>query len=358
MNIMHVVYAKMWGGAEQYVHNFCAEEKRRGHHNVIVVDIQQPNAADKFQQVAFTKSIPLHGIKKFFSLKKFLRIIDEQHVEILNCHSGTMTPLCIVLKLLRPHIKLVIYRHNATPNRKDLYHKYLQNKADAFICVSKLVYDLQYKTAIDSNRSKFHLIYNGVDVARLQNQSHTPHQPVRIGYAGRIVQDKGILVLLQAIKILITQYHLPCEVYLAGKEDPTFKSKCQEFILSHQLEPHCHFEQFVEDISTFYQKIDIFILPSLVKESFGFVLCEAMYSGLPVISTNNGAQREIVEHDVNGFLVPPNDAEAIARQIVNLTTDTSTYFRITKEAHQRIKDNFTLEQTVNKVNALYQVLKP
>lgn len=356
MNIMHIVYAKLWGGAEQYVYNFCKEEKRRGYHNIIMADIQQPKAADKFKETAITHSINLHGIRKWFSLKTALQLVDEHHVNILNCHSGTMAPLCIALKLLRPHLKLVIYRHNTTPNRKDWYHRYLQKKTDAFVCVSKLVYDLQYETAYEAYKSKFHLIYNGIDTTRLHNLPHKSHQPIRIGYAGRLVQDKGILVLLQAVKILTDQYKIPCELHLAGTADPVFKEKCMNFITTNKLETCCHFLQFVEDISTFYERIDLFVLPSLVKESFGFVLCEAMYSGLPVISTNNGAQPEILGHE-NELLIEPNNATALAKQIALLATDEEKYQYFSAAGHKRIKENFTLELSIDKMNELYRTLK-
>lgn len=357
MNILHIVYAKMWGGAEQYVYNFCKEEKRRGHFHLVVADIKQPNAASRFQEVALTKVIGLHGIKKFFSLRVFLRLIDEHHINIVNCHSGTMTPLCMVLKCLRPHIKLVIYRHNASPNHSDWYHRYVQHKADAFICVSRLVYDSQCQTADAQNKHKFHLVYNGIDTARLENLPHTPHRPLKIGYAGRIVESKGILVLLQALRMLLSQYNLPCELYLVGQEDPAFKSKSGDFIAANQLEPYCHIRPFTQDIAAFYRGIDIFVLPSLVKESFGLVLCEAMYSGLPVVSTNNGAQKEIVEDGKSGLLVPPNDAAALAKQIALLATDTNTYLRLAQVGPQRVKENFTLELTVDKMNELYHALE-
>ena len=356
MNIMHIVYAKVWGGAEQYVYNICKEHRRLGHHNVVAAAILQPGTAGKFQDVAATTSLRLHGIKKFFAFKPFLQLIDTHHIEIINCHSSTMAPLCIVLKHLRPQVKIVMYRHNVTPNRKDWYHHYLQHKTDAFICVSKLVYDLQCKTAYEPYKHKFHLIYNGIDTTRFRFSAHRPQQPVKIGYAGRMEPNKGVLILLQAVKILRCQYRLSCEVYIAGQENPAFQHKCRDFIAANGLEPYCHFIQFIQDIATFYEQIDILVLPSLVKESFGLVLCEAMYSGLPVISTDNGAQREIIEHGVNGLLVPPNDAESLAKQIAALATDANLYQHLAQAGNQRVKEHFTLEQTAHKLNELYRTL--
>lgn len=350
---MHIVYAKVWGGGEQYVYNFCKEERRRGYTDVVLVHAGKSGLADKWQEVAVIKPLAMNGIRKFFYWRTYLRLIDIHHIGVLNCHSSTMAPVCLILKLLRPHLKLVMYRHNATPNRKDLYHRYLQYKTDAFICVSKLVYDLQQQTAYESYRNKFHLIYNGIDTSLFSYHDHLPHSPIRIGYAGRLVQNKGIFVLLEAAQILLTHYRTACEIYLAGEGTLAFKALCKKQVRMYGLEKCCHFQQFVQDMPAFYQGLDIFVLPSLVRESFGLVLCESMYSGVPVISTNTGAQCEIIEDGVSGILIPPNDAAALAKQIVALATDTEKYKRISQAGYQRVKENFTLENTVSKIRDLY-----
>lgn len=52
MNLLHIVYAKVWGGGEQYVYTLCKEEKARGHRNIVVLDKKQKKMMAKFQEVA------------------------------------------------------------------------------------------------------------------------------------------------------------------------------------------------------------------------------------------------------------------------------------------------------------------
>ncbi|MBR3603195.1 MAG: glycosyltransferase family 4 protein [Elusimicrobiaceae bacterium] len=357
MNLLHFVYAKVWGGGEQYVYSLCKEEVKRGHQNFIIIDPKQKQMIEKFTQVATVLPVSLQKLYKFISIKKILGIIDKYNIDILNCHSGTMAPISATVKMLRPSIKLVIYKHNASKNHRDLYHRWIQKKADAFVCVSKLVQQLQTQTACPKYANKFHLIYNGIDTQRfIQRARVLPTGTLKIGYAGRIVENKGLLVLLEAVKILREKYQLPCSLSIAASSQSDFKEKCQEFVNQNKLNDVYHFLPNVKDMGQFYDNIDVFVLPSLIPEAFGLVLCEAMYSALPVVSSNNGAQREIIENGVNGILLPPNDAVAIAKSIKELSRDAEKYQQISLAACKRVEEKFTLKVMVNQLNQLFSSL--
>ena len=357
MNILHIVYAKVWGGGEQYVYNFCREEKRLGHKNLVILDPAQKEVLGRLQDVADLKYAPLRGAGRLWAWQKILQVIDEEKVDILNCHSGTMSALCAWIKTLRPNVKFVQYRHNVTPNKKDLYHRWLQNKADAFVCVSKLVYDLQTATALPKNIQKFHLVYNGIDATRfVYRQGYLPGKCLKIGYAGRMVENKGVLVLLEAAKILKEKYHQPLELILAGDAEPAFLKKCKDFVQNNGLAEEWKYLLFVVDMPSFYKELDIFVLPSIARESFGFVLCEAMYSGVPVVSTDSGAQGKIVQDGKSGFLVPVQNAEILAEKLLYLARHPQEYADMARQAHERVQSHFTLSVMIEKINRLFAYL--
>ena len=358
MNILHIVYAKVWGGGEQCVYNFCKAGQGCGHQNFIALDPLSTDIIRKFSEVAKVNPIALRKMKKWVSWKPFLQLIDTEKINILVCHSGTMAGFCAVLKKLRPQLKLVIYRHNVTPNKKDPYHVWLQRQADAFICVSKMVYDLQIKTACESCKYKFHLIYNGIDISNLtvRDLNYVPKPVFKIGYAGRIVANKGIVDLIYALKILREKYELDCELVLAGKVDGSFAKTYQSCTEKSGMEKFIKGPQFYTDMKLFYQNIDVFVLPTLVPESFGLVLCEAMYSGVPSISTNTGGQTEIIQDRVSGILIAPSQTYALAEQIAFLLQHAVAYQSIAREGHEEVKTRFTTQIMIEKINQLFSKL--
>lgn len=358
MNIAHVLYAKCWGGGEQYVYNLCKEEAARGNKNVVVLDSAYPFIAEKFKDVAMVKPLALHGIKRFFQWKAYLSIIDQHKIDILNCHSGTMASICALLKIFRPNVKLVLYKHNLSLRKKDLYHRWLNQKTDAVICVSKAVYAAQTCGLSQSAARKYHLIYNGIDVDSFpMRKNYLPSTPVKIGYAGRMVEDKGILTLLQAVEMLKNKYHFACELYLTGDGQADFIQKCADWAAIHGLQEIYHYQRVTKNMAEFYRGLDVFVLPSIVREAFGLVLCEAMSCGVPVISTNSGAQGEIIVHDTCGELVPPRDAAAIARQIIALATQPDKYRAISQAGRNRVENLFTVKGMVTHLNDVFEKLR-
>ena len=356
-NIAHIVYAKYWGGGEQYVYNFCKQENLLGYKNIVMLDNKQTKMINKFKEVSTVVTVPMLGFKRFFAWRKYLSIIDKYNIDILNCHSGAMAAICAILKIFRTNLKLIVYKHNLKASKKDIWHRWLNNKIDAFICVSKMVYNLQLKNAYPEYISKYHLIYNGIDTSLFKKRdNYIPQKPIKIGYAGRIVENKGLFVLMKAICLLNNKYNFSCEIYIAGEGENSFLDKFNNFIAEKNLKKIFHYQKFLIDMSKFYQNIDIFVLPSIVKESFGMVLCEAMYSGVPVISTDSGAQGEIIDNNINGFLVPSKNADAIAQCIMSLSSTPEEYRNFAQAGCLKVEQNFTAELMIKKINTLFERL--
>jgi glycosyltransferase involved in cell wall biosynthesis len=141
-----------------------------------------------------------------------------------------------------------------------------------------------------------------------------PDEPLKIFYAGHLRQRKGVAYLIEALATLDFDWR----VTLAGPmpEDPP-----AELLILLQ-DPRCRWlgaiphPTLLEAMRTAH----VFVFPSLV-EGFGLVLLEAMGAGLPVITTPNTAGPDIMDHGVEGFIVPIRDSDAIARALTQLFDD-------------------------------------
>ena len=199
MSILNVVGAKVWGGGEQYVYDMCDELHRRHIPSFVLLDTSNHELQERFEQVADILTGNLYSCKGFTSILSIARKIKEQGITVIQCHSGKYILLCIALKRLTG-AKLVFYKHNVVKAKTDLYHCWIQSQVDAFICVSKKVYDAQI---IPSIASKYHLIYNGINTHRFpvlsDSNSSISNKPFIVGYAGRIIENKGIFELVLSI---------------------------------------------------------------------------------------------------------------------------------------------------------------
>ena len=159
---------------------------------------------------------------------------------------------------------------------------------------------------------------------------------------GRIVKRKGFDYLISSLKLLNDDV----ELLIVG--DGNEKVYLDQLARKLRLTDRVHFlGEISEELKFQYlSNSDIYVLSSL-HEGFGIVLQEAMQVGLPIVSTNNGGQVDIVKHQVNGLLVEACDAEALAAAIKVLLTDNKMYQDMSVNNMEALK-KFNTDNIVNR----------
>jgi glycosyltransferase involved in cell wall biosynthesis len=119
--------------------------------------------------------------------------------------------------------------------------------------------------------------------------------------------------------------------------------------------PSLHFLGWRKDIPEILRATDIFVLPSL-REAFGLSIVEAMASGVPVVATDTGGARDIIENSKSGLLVPPGDSESLKNALKTLIDNPAQRQDMAKNALGRVKSHFTAERMARETAELYQDL--
>ena len=112
-----------------------------------------------------------------------------------------------------------------------------------------------------------------------------------------------------------------------------------------------------DDIGALLAEIDVSVLTSL-KEGCSNVVLESMAAGCPLVVTDIGGNSELVEDGVTGYLVPPGDAEGIARRVLELLRDPGLRREMGEAGRARVRSRFTAGRMVDDTVAFYlSVLK-
>ncbi|UQO37162.1 glycosyltransferase family 4 protein [Burkholderia cepacia] len=158
-----------------------------------------------------------------------------------------------------------------------------------------------------------------------------------IAFAGRLSTQKGVDVLIEALGILARQ-GFDIALRLAGEGDT---ERWRGVAHAHDVIDRVHFEGWLEgdDKLSFYRNAFVFCLPSQF-EAFGIAALEAMFCGVPVVATRVGGLEDLVSEGVTGYLVPPNDAEAVADRVRQLLENPALATRMKDAALSRAKQDY------------------
>ena len=110
-----------------------------------------------------------------------------------------------------------------------------------------------------------------------------------------------------------------------------------------------------KELLNYYYASDIYVSSS-AHESFGKVLIEAMAAGLPVVATATTGSKDIIQNNVNGFLVPIGDSEALARKTLYLLNNPDKAEKMGKKGRKIIKEKFNYQKLVEEIIDFWQDL--
>ena len=177
-----------------------------------------------------------------------------------------------------------------------------------------------------------------------------------IGFAGRLIDGKGVDLLIAAMSKLKSNRNWVLKIAGEGPEKPKLKNLAHELKLGDKV-------QFLSrmgsaEMPDFLRSLDILVLPSRTlanwKEQFGRVLIEAMACGVPVIGSDSGEIPNVIGNA--GLIFPEENEEALAQQINQLLTDEALQRELGVIGRERVLANFTQAQVAAATVEVYRQL--
>lgn len=176
-----------------------------------------------------------------------------------------------------------------------------------------------------------------------------------IGYVGRFSQEKGVMNFLQAVKNILEEKP-GMQVLMIGCGP--LSDRVDEFILKNGLGGNVSVKGWVahDELPGYFNEMRLLVLPSYT-EGLPNVMIEAMACGTPVLTTAVGAVPDIVTDDIDGFIMPDNRPETIAKNILR-SLDEPRLGKIADSGRRFINENYIYEVSVKKFKqAMEMVVK-
>lgn len=290
--------------------------------------------------------------------------------DIMHCHLMT-SPMTIGL-LARPLVRkpLVVNPHRSGAIGDVAVLKHLvplgrtrlalaRHLADAFVSISR---DIREELrGIGVGEEKLWDIPNGVDLAQfspadpamraaLRRSLGLPDGPLAL-FAGRLVQEKGLDVLLNAWPLVLRR--LPeAHLLVLGEGDQRAALEAQAHQLG--LAGRVGFAGSRDDVAPYLRAADAFVLPSYA-EGLPVSLIEAMACGLPCVATAIGGTIRVLEDGATGRLVPAGDPAALAYGLIETLTSPAAR-RWSDQARQHVARHYSLDAVAERYVQMYETL--
>lgn len=213
-----------------------------------------------------------------------------------------------------------------------------------------------------AGEEKFVVIHSGIELSKYQELSQDekiklkkeiglPENSFVVGTVGRLVPVKAPELLIRASQPIFTQYP---DTYFVLAGDGPLKEGLRTAAKEIGGEKNIVFLGWRDDAHRILSIFDVFCLPSL-NEGMGRVLAEAMAHGIPIVASDVGGIPDLVIHEKNGFLVPSQNKEELAKYIQILIADEEKRKKMGDEG-KKMASRFSSDTMVKNIANLYEEL--
>lgn len=307
------------------------------------------------------------GLKRLLSKKswkcgkQFMRFLRENQIEILQVHFPDSTYFGVpfaklagvpcVVRTRRDLFYWVTPTHLRLGKHVDSLFNFLA--VDAMLANSESVKKSAMAQEWHAPRH-IRVIPNALDRSVYSTVSPSElHSGRRVGMVAMFRPEKRLDLFLEAASQVIKQ---DPESHFALAGDGPMRAMVDRIIHQEGLHDHVELCGAVESVPRFLRGLNCAVLCS-DTEGMSNALIEYMASGLPVVATSVGGNRELIQHRENGLLVPPNDAAALAEAIQVILDDPELRLRLGDNARHTIAKKFDLPLVVKKHERFYQALR-
>ncbi len=195
-----------------------------------------------------------------------------------------------------------------------------------------------------------------VSPALIRPALSNPQDPLRLLFVGRLVERKGVEVLVRALARL--RHRRDAELVIVGSGNRV--DSVRQTAALEGVTDYVHFRGFVtaERLAREYVESDIFVLPAVVDargdtEGLGVVLLEALAYERPVVASRAGGIPDIVIDGVTGWLSDPGDSEVLAQRILDVASDPDEARRVAARGKREAEKRFSWERILEETMGAY-----
>lgn len=362
MNILHLIDTLGRGGSETLLLDVCRNAHRYGI-NITLLATGGGELEEAFRQTP-VRLLRINRNKAYDTnlIQTIRNTLQEYSIDAIHGHQP-VSSLHGIRAAKDTTIPVVHSIHGFTEDLKNkLVFRYVTQHTQANILVSHAMKDMSIEREWIRRIPNAHVVYNGVDPARIQRISSTLRQELGIPADARLL---GMVGNFYCVKDQLTackaMQHVLCEqpnthfVFAGRAHDMRLYAECREFVQIHGLAEQVHFLGARADIANILSALDIFVFSTL-SDTFGLALVEAMLLSIPCVVSDIPVMREMSNQNRSARLFKTKDAFDLATQILSLFRHEQENKQLGLDGQVWAEGHFTIDAHLRSLYSLYATI--
>ncbi len=363
--IAHVTFNLRAGGAEKVIFSLI-EHADNSKYDLSIICLEQPIGIFGVQMKERGISVISFNWKPGFNISLIRQIrqyVKQQNIDILHCHQYTPYIYGFFASMFNKS-KVVFTEHSRFyPYKKELkriiLHPLLLLFTDYFTTISHANREALIKYE-NLPPKKIDVIYNGINYhkfnssknSRLKKSLGIDSETFVVGTIAGLDPIRNYILMIQALHIVRKRFPKTCLLFVGDDAEMDWLKaqisalglSSNVFIVGFKYEPY-----------NYYTVMDIFISTAF-SESSSVTLLEAMAAGKPCIVSEDGGNPEVIQDNINGFVIPIEQKQTFADRIIFLQENRDLRLTMGQESRKRYESEFVVDKMVQSYQNIYESL--
>jgi glycosyltransferase involved in cell wall biosynthesis len=235
------------------------------------------------------------------------------------------------------------------PSKPVLWYKSFIKFCGATISISSIVSE-KWSEYLTGTHLKYSL-GTGVDYPLVIREKIQTKAKYNLVFAGRLIERKGILTLLEAFKQILDKYS---DIHLWILGEGELQGNIQRKISELNIQNNTSVMGLVQNPYDYFNMADICIFPSHKGDGLMGTVLESMAAGKAVITTKGNGNEDVITDNINGILINPQDIGAIIESVRYLIENTDKRLDMGEKAQEFIANNIAWEKNVDKLSEILE----
>jgi glycosyltransferase involved in cell wall biosynthesis len=357
VKILHISTATSWRGGEAQAFYLARGLLQKGHEVLMVAPEGSPLLTKSTAAGCAPQALRIASDTDLGAFWKLKSLLARTAPHVVHAHDGHAHTAAVFAKLFGAPWKLVVSRRVSYEPKTNPFNRIKYGpRVDCFVAVSRTIEKQLLTLGVEVRRVV--TVRSGIETARFQRQCNTtewkqahklPLDKHLIGVVASLSPQKEQEVFLRAAcRLAKTRGDLHFVLVGDGPTRPLLERLASKLGIQGSLT----FTGFTDDVVPAYQSLRVAVLPSSAGEGSPASIKEAITCGVPVVAIDEPSARELVDHGVNGILVPPKNDEVMAKMINMVLNDAELYEKLAANARKSVAD-FDIEKMIDGNEEVY-----